>query len=175
MRATWIGAAFLLAGCDSGKIEISGDTGAADDAAGDTDTADDTDSGADTGPEPSPWAGSYAGTVVISAADPEGQLHVICEGELVLEVDDAGDVVGTGACEDFTGEDAMLFDVTGATEESGSFDGAIVIVLRDDEEITEPLGGTFSESFEATWTGTVRSPRGDEIDYEGSIEAESGG
>lgn len=141
----------LLAAC-SGGVTLD-DTAAVEDSAATDDTQDTED-------QDFAHAGTWSGDIDIQAVD----LGELCDGTFELEIDDAGDAQGEGACTLAVGPGAgevLLVELSGAVDDDGAWSGSAVWLFGppdDQRELQADVDGQIdgddlSAAFEAQQAG----------------------
>ncbi len=179
-----LGAAISL-GCPGGSLlvtdddDVQGDddaTGDDDDAQGDDDDAqgDDDDTGSadddDTqgDDDDSPYAGEYEGQIQLSVDSPQGPM--VFQGPLLALVSALGVVTCSGEVD--APMEVVLVDITGEVTDAGVFIGeAYQAPANMPQQGPFETDGEFTPGgFELSWSGSVPTPDGQEMLFEGTAE-----
>ena len=160
----------LWMGCQGGAIVVDDDDVAGDDDAADDDDAqgDDDDAADDDDDDESPFAGEYEGEILISMDSPQGPM--VFGGPLLATVSAGGAVACNGEVE--APMDSVLVEISGEVAVDGDFAGeAYQGPANVPQQGPFATDGEFSVGgFELRWSGSVPTPDGQEIQFQGSAE-----
>jgi hypothetical protein len=164
----------LLAACTSKPIALEDDTAALDDTAADTDTDTDTDTDSDTDSDTdtdvNAHAGDHPGVLSLSAEDPrEGGLRELCTADVVIVVAYDGTFSGEGLCTSTEVPDELPITLTGVLAADDSATGDAVQAFPGGDETYALTGAFGSDGLALSWSGTLLTPRGDEVAFEGAF------